>query len=80
LAVARGNTHADIFNIFFSYGIFRQDENISVISLWAEYNLQTYLSENLNLELTKKLSIARGIANALKFIHKQDILHHDIRR
>ena len=64
----------------FSYGFFCQDENISVISQWAEYNLQTYLSENLNLKLSKKLSIARGIADALKFIHKQDILHYDIRR
>jgi hypothetical protein len=38
------------------------------------------ISENLNLELARKLSIARGIANALKFIHDQDILHYDIRR
>jgi hypothetical protein len=30
--------------------------------------------------LAKKLSIACGIANALKFIHEQDILHYDIRR
>ena len=54
--------------------------NYCVISQWAEYNLQTYLSENLNLESARKLSIARGIAEALNFIHKQDILHYDIRR
>jgi hypothetical protein len=53
---------------------------LSVISKWAEYNLQTFLSENLNLELAKKLTIARGIADALKFIHEQDILYYDIRR
>jgi hypothetical protein len=70
----------NLFKIIFSYGIFRQGVNYSVISRWAEYNLQTYLSENLNLESVKKLSIARGIADALNFIHKQDILHYDIRR
>ena len=68
-------------NLFkISYGFFRQGEDISVISKWAEYNLQTFLSENLNLELAKKLTIARGIADALEFIHGQDILHYDIRR
>ena len=65
---------------FSSHGIFCQEENISAISQWAEYNLQTYLSNNSNLEPIKKLSIARGIANALRFIHKRNILHYDIRR
>jgi hypothetical protein len=69
-----------VYKLFFSHGIFRQGENISVVSQWAEYNLQTFLSESLNIELVKKLSIARGIADALNFIHKQDILHYDIRR
>ncbi|CAG8473259.1 11444_t:CDS:2 [Rhizophagus irregularis] len=50
-----------------------------VISRWGEYNLKTYLSENLKLEMVKKLTIAYGIADALSFIHKQNILHYDIR-
>ncbi|GBB90924.1 hypothetical protein RclHR1_01800009 [Rhizophagus clarus] len=61
------------------YGFIRRGINCSVISRWGEYNLQTYLKENLNLEMTKKLTIAYGIADALSFIHKQDILHYDIR-
>ena len=69
----------NLLKLLFSYGFFCQDENISIISQWAEYNLQTYLSENLNLKLAKKLSIARKIADALKFIHMQGMLHYDIR-
>lgn len=66
--------------IFFSYGFIRRGTNCSVISRWGEYNLKTYLSENLKLEMVKKLTIAYGIADALSFIHKQNILHYDIRR
>ncbi|EXX69963.1 uncharacterized protein OCT59_024912 [Rhizophagus irregularis] len=61
------------------YGFIRRGTNCSVISRWGEYNLKTYLSENLKLEMVKKLTIAYGIADALSFIHKQNILHYDIR-
>ncbi|CAG8505927.1 6800_t:CDS:2 [Dentiscutata heterogama] len=46
---------------------------------WGDYNLQTYLAEHPDLSLTYKLSIARGIANALDFCHEQNILHYDVR-
>ncbi|RIA81078.1 kinase-like domain-containing protein, partial [Glomus cerebriforme] len=61
------------------YGFIRQGIICSVVSRWGEYNLQNYLSLNLNLEPAKKLTIAYGIANALNFLHKQKILHYDIR-
>lgn len=66
--------------IYFSYGFIRRGTNCSVISRWGEYNLQTYLTGNLNRDMVRKLAIAYGIANALSFIHKQNILHYDIRR
>ncbi len=69
-----------IFFLLKSYGLVRQNTNYSVISKWGEYNLQTYLENHPKLEWTKKLLIACGIADALKFIHKEDILHYDIRR
>ncbi|CAI2178566.1 19872_t:CDS:2 [Funneliformis geosporum] len=61
------------------YGFIRRNTSYSVISKWGDYNLQTYLAENPNLEWTTRLSIARGIADALNFIHKEEILHYDIR-
>ncbi|CAG8721711.1 15760_t:CDS:2, partial [Racocetra fulgida] len=45
---------------------------------WADYNLQDYLNQRC-LDPAEKLSIARGIANALNYCHEKDILHYDIR-
>ncbi|CAI2174014.1 15304_t:CDS:2 [Funneliformis geosporum] len=66
-------------NILKVYGLVRRNSSYSVILKWGEYNLQPYLAKNPNMEWTKKLSIARGIANALNFIHKENILHYDIK-
>ncbi|CAG8689530.1 20342_t:CDS:2 [Gigaspora margarita] len=46
---------------------------------WGEHNLQTYLANHPDISLTYKLSIARGIANALDFCHENNILHYDVR-
>ncbi|CAG8637660.1 16027_t:CDS:2, partial [Funneliformis mosseae] len=61
------------------YGFTRRNTSYSVIWEWGGYNLQDYLAENQNLEWTIRLSIAQGISNALNFIHKEEILHYDIR-
>ncbi|CAG8771633.1 13890_t:CDS:2, partial [Funneliformis caledonium] len=61
------------------YGFTRRNTSYSVIWKWGGYNLQDYLAENQNLEWTIRLSIAQGISNALNFIHKEEILHYDIR-
>ncbi|RIA93371.1 hypothetical protein C1645_819447 [Glomus cerebriforme] len=66
------------------YGIRRVAEKerpsgFSVISQWEDYNLQMYLAEHKDLDWIEKLSIASGIANALNYCHKKDILHYDIR-
>ncbi|RGB29928.1 kinase-like domain-containing protein, partial [Rhizophagus diaphanus] len=60
------------------FGYCQRPSDFSIISRWEDYNLQIYLAEN-NLEWIEKLSIARGIANALNYCHKKDILHYDIR-
>ncbi|CAG8702445.1 5626_t:CDS:2, partial [Dentiscutata heterogama] len=56
----------------------RSTTEFSVISEWADNNLQAYLNDHL-LKPTEKLSIARGIASALDYCHEKDILHYDIR-
>ncbi|CAG8736382.1 3334_t:CDS:2, partial [Dentiscutata erythropus] len=56
----------------------RSTTEFSIISEWADYNLQAYLNDH-PLEPTEKLSIARGIASALDYCHEKDILHYDIR-
>ncbi|CAG8763959.1 5306_t:CDS:2 [Cetraspora pellucida] len=66
-------------NILKFYGYCkRSGGGLSVISEWADYNLQAYLNDH-QLDPTEKLSIARGIANALSYCHEKDILHYDIR-
>ncbi|CAG8723006.1 758_t:CDS:2, partial [Funneliformis caledonium] len=66
-------------NILKFHGLIRRNTSWSVIMKWGEYKLQPYLEKHPNMEWTKKLLIARGIANALNFIHTKDILHYDIR-
>ncbi|CAG8684839.1 5647_t:CDS:2, partial [Funneliformis mosseae] len=61
------------------YGYTRRNTSYSAIWKWGGYNLQAYLAENPNLEWKIRLSIAHGISNALNFIHKEEILHYDIR-
>ncbi|CAI2183095.1 127_t:CDS:2 [Funneliformis geosporum] len=65
-------------NILKVHGLVHRNSNWSVIMKWGEYKLQPYLESNPIMEWTKKLSIARGIADALDFIHTKDILHYDI--
>ncbi|CAI2179069.1 11793_t:CDS:2 [Funneliformis geosporum] len=65
-------------NILKVHGLVHRNSNWSVIMKWGEYKLQPYLESNPIMEWTKKLSIARGIADALNFIHTKDILHYDI--
>ncbi|CAG8816861.1 40275_t:CDS:2, partial [Gigaspora margarita] len=65
-------------NILEFHGYCRRSNDLSVISEWADYNLQTYLNDHV-LNPSEKLSIARGIASALDFCHEKKILHHDIR-
>ncbi|CAG8685029.1 12797_t:CDS:2, partial [Funneliformis mosseae] len=66
-------------NILKFHGLVRRNTSWSVIMKWGEYKLQPYLEKYPNMEWTKKLMIARGIADALNFIHTKDILHFDIR-
>ena|ERR1044071_396430 len=63
-----------------SFGVVHRITGYNVVTRWGDYNLQTYLAENLNLEWKQKSSIARGIANGLNYIHQKDILHYDIKR
>ncbi|KAF0359582.1 kinase-like protein [Gigaspora margarita] len=65
-------------NILEFYGYCRRSNGFSIISEWADYNLQAYLNDHL-LDPTEKLSIARGIASALDYCHEKNILHYDIR-
>lgn len=44
----------------------------------ADYNLSNYLKGN-KLDWRTKISIARGIANALNFIHSLNLLHYNIK-
>ncbi|CAI2179765.1 11473_t:CDS:2 [Funneliformis geosporum] len=67
-------------NILKVYGMIHRMTGYSVISRWEDYKLQDYLSEHKNLEWVNKLTIAKGIANALNYIHKKKILHYDIKR
>ncbi|CAB5375952.1 unnamed protein product [Rhizophagus irregularis] len=66
-------------NILTIFGYCQRPSGFSIISRWEDYNLQTYLAENKDLDWIEKLSIARGIANVLNYCHKKDILHYDIR-
>ncbi|CAB5391756.1 unnamed protein product [Rhizophagus irregularis] len=66
-------------NILTIFGYCQRPSGFSIISRWEDYNLQTYLAESKDLDWIEKLSIARGIANALNYCHKKDILHYDIR-
>ncbi|GBC08914.1 hypothetical protein RclHR1_08490008 [Rhizophagus clarus] len=65
-------------NILTIFGYYQRSSGFSIISRWEDYNLQTYLAENKDLDWIEKLSIARGVANALNYCHKKDILHYDI--
>jgi hypothetical protein len=61
------------------YGYCQRPSGFSVILRWEDHNLQTYLAEHKDLDWIEKLSISRGIANALNFCHEKDVLHYDIR-
>ncbi|RHZ78975.1 hypothetical protein Glove_153g29 [Diversispora epigaea] len=62
------------------FGYCQKENNIfSVISQWGDYDLQTYLAENIKLAWDEKLSIARGIADALTYCHGLKTLHYDVR-
>ncbi|CAG8650298.1 35175_t:CDS:2, partial [Racocetra persica] len=65
-------------NILEFYGYRRRPTGLTVILQWADFNLETYLKEH-KLNLSEKILIARGIANALNYCHEKNILHYDIR-
>ncbi|CAG8739924.1 17262_t:CDS:2, partial [Funneliformis caledonium] len=49
-----------------------------LVTEWAEFNLPDYLEKN-DLDWSAKLSIARGIANALNHIHNLNLLHYNVK-
>jgi len=69
----------DCVNIQQIYGYTHQGSCYYVISNWADYNLQSYLKQNHNIDWTTKLNIASGVADALNFCHGRDILHSNVK-
>ncbi|CAG8453437.1 370_t:CDS:2, partial [Acaulospora colombiana] len=67
------------FYILRFFGYCLRSDSFSVICEWEDYNLQTYLASHVELDWKEKLSIARGIADALVNIHEKNILHYDVR-
>ncbi|GBC05681.1 hypothetical protein RclHR1_06370008 [Rhizophagus clarus] len=73
------NLSRDCNNILSVNGYFERNGCLWVVEEWAEYNLLDYLRENLNLDWKIKLSIARGISNALNYIHNLNLLHYNVK-
>ncbi|RIB04530.1 kinase-like domain-containing protein [Gigaspora rosea] len=67
-------------NIIRYYGYVTKDYYIYMITNWAEFRLNDLLySKKDKLDWNQKVSIARGIANALRHCHQQGKLHYDLR-
>jgi serine/threonine protein kinase len=73
------NISRDCNNILSVSGYFERNACLWVVEEWAEYNLLDYLRKNLNLNWRVKLAIARGIANALNYIHNLNLLHYNVK-
>ncbi|RHZ83011.1 hypothetical protein Glove_100g17 [Diversispora epigaea] len=63
---------------FYGYSLQKQTYSIYSVTLWAEYNLQEYLSDPKILNWNTKISIAHGIANGLRHVHKQGKFHYNV--
>ncbi|CAG8460035.1 30307_t:CDS:2 [Gigaspora margarita] len=67
-------------NIIRYYGYVTRDYYIYMITSWAEFRLNDILySKKDKLDWNQKVSIARGIANALRHCHQQGKLHYDLK-
>ncbi|RIA85839.1 hypothetical protein C1645_359358 [Glomus cerebriforme] len=73
------NLSRDCKNILSINGYFERNGSLWIVEEWAEYNLLDYLRNNLNLDWSIKLTIARGIANALNYIHNLNLLHYNVK-
>ncbi|CAJ0837466.1 15211_t:CDS:10 [Entrophospora sp. SA101] len=68
------------FHILDFYGYSNNNsKDYFVISQWMQYNLKDYLATNPTILWPTKLSISRGIADALTFCHQKRILHYNIK-
>ncbi|CAJ0646716.1 6538_t:CDS:2 [Entrophospora sp. SA101] len=73
--IVRMKALEDCVNIQQIYGYTHQGSCYYVISKWADYNLQSYLKQNNNIDWTTKLNIASGVADALNFCHEHGDLN-----
>ncbi|CAI2190248.1 8350_t:CDS:1, partial [Funneliformis geosporum] len=62
------------------YKIFNNEHEyvITLVTECADYNLPDYVKGN-KIGWRTKISIARGIANALNFIHSSNLLHYNLK-
>ncbi|CAG8495255.1 6599_t:CDS:2 [Diversispora eburnea] len=63
---------------FYGYCLQKQPCSFHSVTLWADYNLQEYLHKQKILDWNTKISIARGIANGLRHVHKQGKFHYNV--
>ncbi|CAG8515252.1 7993_t:CDS:2 [Dentiscutata erythropus] len=67
-------------NIIRCYGYVTRGYYLYTITSWAKFRLNDLLfSKKDKLNWNQKVSIARGIANALRHCHQQGKLHYDLR-
>ncbi|CAG8472512.1 17221_t:CDS:2 [Acaulospora morrowiae] len=59
------------------YGYVHRTDYYSIFK-WTEYNLRDYLAGKPNLAWQERIYIARSIAKALDYIHKKELVHHEI--
>nr|CAG8514467.1 7121_t:CDS:2 [Entrophospora candida] len=64
---------------FYGYSNNNNSKDYFVISQWMQYNLKDYLATNPTIPWPTKLSISRGIADALTSCHQKRILHYNIK-
>ncbi|CAI2179433.1 2262_t:CDS:2, partial [Funneliformis geosporum] len=65
-------------SFFFFKSSFKNKYATMLVTEWIEFNLPDYLKEN-ELGWSTKISIARGIANALNHIHNLNLLHYNVK-
>lgn len=76
------NFHFFMFYFFHhSYGTLIINHERHIVTEWTEKgNLEDFLRSDQELLWPCRLKIAEQIANALEFIHRTEIYHHDVKR
>ncbi|CAB5322182.1 unnamed protein product [Rhizophagus irregularis] len=62
------------------YGTLLINHDLHIVTEWAEKgNLEDFLRSDQEILWSCRLEIAEQIANALEFIHRTEIFHHDVK-